>query len=129
MFLISQSLTIYRLEDRMSHYLIGAAVPAALYKWKFGLGGMLKTGLVGLVLIGIPVGLISANMGYNARSMYYFSDVESKVVGPLTEQSMSAERYFRSHSRLLAILDLLNTPNCDELNNAKFYREFLGTDE
>jgi len=69
--LCSQSLCIYRLEDRWWHYTLGVGLSFGLYNWLRGPRGILLMGSLSAVCVGLPLGLIFGKLGYNPRTLIY----------------------------------------------------------
>nr|XP_039254809.1 uncharacterized protein LOC120331737 [Styela clava]XP_039254811.1 uncharacterized protein LOC120331737 [Styela clava] len=123
---ISQSMTIYRLEDKVGHYVAATGIATALYAWKSGPSGMMRFGIVGAIL-GIPLGICFATLGFNPRPLHYYSKVEPYATGPMSQEGMTLQERLLSTERTFETLFLLRTSHSPEINNEEFFRKFVGS--
>ena len=110
LFLVSQGMCIYRLQDTLSNYVIGAAVPAALYKWTRGPKGMLVYGAIGGVTVGLPLGLIISAAEMNPRSALYDASVAPRLQSKYHWFNWTEEQLQLSEKRLQEIKNEMTIP-------------------
>ncbi|XP_009859058.2 uncharacterized protein LOC104265835 [Ciona intestinalis] len=77
---ISQTMCIYRKQDSVSHYLLGAGIPFAAYNVMKGPVGMLVSGLLGAAVIGLPCGFLMSTCEMNFRPHLFNAHVVPRIV-------------------------------------------------
>jgi len=112
--LISQSLCIYTLQDKCSHYVIAVGAAAALYKWKTGPVGMLASGLLSSCLVGLPLGFLCATLGQNPRPIFYDAYVAPSVMSPHHYLNWTDEQTRKNKVLVATLLQELKDPKLEE---------------
>ena len=119
-YLLTQGLTIFRLKESVSHYIVGTFLPFSLYKWYRGPRGMLVYGAIGGIVIGLPLSFFCCFLGLNPRSAFYDAGVYPEASSKFYFGCWNDEQKNLNKFRFQALAEELQKPcNVDKYTSTE----------